>query len=210
VANCPTFLSFVCQIPPPIFSIGEASTCQLLKSPTTETLTALGAHTLKIESSPCKNEPKYLWASLIDEIKGNEFSIEHFEKSISALVASTIGQIYQHEMIPNTAKGNVNGGDINTSHKMNLFHFYKMSIKSEYAKIIDKYFDMFGYKVNMLKVPNKNHRARYWFTKTIDVNINGAIPNDDLQQIKNCYNNGITFWRSDSEVDNYNVTNNII
>lgn len=125
-------------------------------------------------------------------------------------IASTLGQIYQHEMIPNTAKGNVNGGDINTSHKMNLFHFYKMSIKSEYAKIIDKYFDMFGYKVNMLKVPNKNHRARYWFTKTIDVNINGAIPNDDLQQIKNCYNNGITFWRSDSEVDNYNVTNNII
>ena len=37
-------------------------------------------------------EPKYLWASLIDEIRGNEFSIEHFEKAISALVASTIGQ----------------------------------------------------------------------------------------------------------------------
>lgn len=37
-------------------------------------------------------EPKYLWASLIDEIKGNEFSIEHFEKAISGLVASTIGQ----------------------------------------------------------------------------------------------------------------------
>lgn len=37
-------------------------------------------------------EPKYLWASLINEIRGNEFSIEHFEKAISALVASTIGQ----------------------------------------------------------------------------------------------------------------------
>lgn len=37
-------------------------------------------------------EPMNLWASLIDEIKGNEFSIEHFEKAISALVASTIGQ----------------------------------------------------------------------------------------------------------------------
>lgn len=37
-------------------------------------------------------EPKYLWASLIDEIKGAEFSIEHFEKAISSLVASTIGQ----------------------------------------------------------------------------------------------------------------------
>lgn len=37
-------------------------------------------------------EPKYLWASLIDEIKGAKFSIEHFDKAISALVASTIGQ----------------------------------------------------------------------------------------------------------------------
>lgn len=37
-------------------------------------------------------KPKYLWASLIDEINGKEFSIEHFEKAISDLVASTIGQ----------------------------------------------------------------------------------------------------------------------
>ena len=37
-------------------------------------------------------EPKYLWSSLIYEIKGEEFSIEHFEKAISSLVASTIGQ----------------------------------------------------------------------------------------------------------------------
>lgn len=37
-------------------------------------------------------EPKYLWASLIDEIRGAEFSIEHFDKAISALVDSTIGQ----------------------------------------------------------------------------------------------------------------------
>lgn len=37
-------------------------------------------------------EPKYLWASLIDEINGSEFSIEHFDKAISALVESTIGQ----------------------------------------------------------------------------------------------------------------------
>jgi Type I restriction-modification system methyltransferase subunit len=37
-------------------------------------------------------EPKYLWASLLDEIDGAEFSIEHFEKAISSLVASTIGQ----------------------------------------------------------------------------------------------------------------------
>ena len=37
-------------------------------------------------------EPKYLWASFVEGIKDSDFSIEHFEKAISALVASTIGQ----------------------------------------------------------------------------------------------------------------------
>lgn len=37
-------------------------------------------------------EPKYLWTSFVDEINGAEFSIEHFEKGINTLTASTIGQ----------------------------------------------------------------------------------------------------------------------
>lgn len=37
-------------------------------------------------------QPKYLWSSLIDEIKDKSFTIEHFEKAISSLVESTIGQ----------------------------------------------------------------------------------------------------------------------
>jgi hypothetical protein len=85
-----------------------------------------------------------------------------------------------------------------------------MSIKQEYAKIIDKYFDMFGYKVNMVKTPNKAHRSRWWYTKTIDVNIDGAIPNDDMQMIKNAYNNGITYWRNPSNFMNYSVSNGIV
>ena len=125
-------------------------------------------------------------------------------------IASTLGQVYQHEMIPNSAKGNINGGDIATAYKMNLFYFYKMSIKKEYAKIIDNYFDMFGYKVNDVKVPNKAHRSRYWYTKTIDINIDGSIPQDDMQKIKNAYNNGITFWRNASEIQNYSLSNGIV
>ena len=125
-------------------------------------------------------------------------------------IANSVGQIYQHSLIPNSSRGNTNGGDINTCYNMNKFYFIKMSIKSEYAQIIDKYFDMFGYKVNLVKVPNKNHRARWWYTKTIDVNIDGDIPNNDMQKIKNCYNNGITFWKNASEIQNYSLTNGIV
>lgn len=37
-------------------------------------------------------QPKYMWKALINEIQEGQFSIEHFEKAISSLVASTIGK----------------------------------------------------------------------------------------------------------------------
>ena len=37
-------------------------------------------------------EPKYLWSSLIEDIKDKKFTIENFEKAISSLTSSTIGQ----------------------------------------------------------------------------------------------------------------------
>ena len=123
-------------------------------------------------------------------------------------IASTIGQVYQQWTIPPTAKGGVNQGDFNYSNQVSFIP-YRKSIKREYAEIIDSYFDMFGYKVNKVKLPNKAHRSRWWFTKTIDVNIDGALPQKDLQKIKDCYNRGITFWRNADEIQNYSLSNSI-
>ena len=125
-------------------------------------------------------------------------------------IASVMGTKYQQSFSPMQSKGNLNCGDVITSMHMNMPVFYKMSIKKEYAKVLDQYFNMFGYQVNSVKVPNKNHRANYWYTKTIDVNIDGAIPMEDMQIIKNCYNNGITFWRVPSNIQNYSVNNSIV
>ena len=125
-------------------------------------------------------------------------------------IASSLNEVYKASLIPPQTSGNINCGDVITSIHQNTFHIYKMSIKREYAQIIDKYFDMFGYKVNMVKVPNSNHRSRYWYTKTIDVNIDGDVPQNDMQKIKNAYNNGITFWRSASDIENYSGSNGIV
>lgn len=122
-------------------------------------------------------------------------------------IAQTLHQTYLASRVPPQTKGNINCGDVVTSHGDNTYHFYNMSIKKEYAEIIDNYFSMFGYKVNKLKVPNKNHRKSYWYTKTIDVNIMGNVPKDDLAKIKDCYNKGITFWLKPTF--NYDVDNSI-
>lgn len=124
-------------------------------------------------------------------------------------ITGTVAQIYEHSLAPNTARGGINQGDLTFSSKRS-FTIYKMSIKEEYARIIDGYFNMFGYKVNTVKVPNKNHRANYWYTKTIDVSINGNIPQDDMKKIKDCYNNGIRFWRNASNIEDFSVSNGIV
>lgn len=125
-------------------------------------------------------------------------------------ITNSVGQIYEHSLRPPQAEGNLNSGDVTYSMGDLTFSAYHMSIKKEFAEVIDGYFDMFGYKVNQIKVPNKNHRENYWYTKTIDVNIDGAIPMDDMKKIKNCYNSGITFWKSASNIQNYSVSNNTV
>lgn len=124
-------------------------------------------------------------------------------------IANQVGQIYQMSFTPPQAQGNLNCGDVITASGHNTFTFYGMHIKEEYTRIIDEYFSMFGYKCNRVKVPNSNHRETWWYTKTIDVNIDGNIRNDDLQKIKDVYNNGITFWRSFASIGDYSLSNTI-
>lgn len=125
-------------------------------------------------------------------------------------IASSIGQVYQMSLTPPQAEGNVNCGDAQYSAGYSNIIMYQMSIKSEYARIIDEYFQAYGYKVNRFKVPNKAHRSRFWYTKTLDINIDGGIPAKDMEKIKSCYNNGITFWRNANEINDYSLSNGIV
>lgn len=126
-------------------------------------------------------------------------------------ILGSMKQVYlNREFMPPQAEGNINCGDVNFSRQNTTFTAYKMSIKSEFASRIDSYFDMFGYKTNQVKVPNTNHRQRWWYTKTIDAVITGSIPNNDIEKIKSIYNNGVTFWKNASDIGNYSLSNNII
>lgn len=125
-------------------------------------------------------------------------------------IGNSMLQKHNASLVPDQARGNTNSGDVITGMKANKFMFYSMTIKQEYAKCIDDYMSMFGYKVNDLKIPNKNHRSNWWYTKTNGINIVGEITNNDLQKIRNCYDQGITFWKNPANIYNYNLDNSII
>lgn len=125
-------------------------------------------------------------------------------------VANSVMQQKQHNMIPPTISGQLNSADVNVASGNNTFHFYKMSVKAEYARIIDDYFDMYGYKVNTVKIPNIRGRLNWNFVKTINCNITGSIPQKDMQKIKNMFNNGVTLWHNPATMLEYNQPNPIV
>lgn len=134
-----------------------------------------------------------------------------------SMIASSIGmisnsmkEVYQHSLVPADVNGSLNSGDVVCMTKTNRLIAYRMGITQEYAKIIDKYFDMYGYKVNTLKTPNITGRTNWNYVKTIGANIEGDIPEDHLNEIKTIFNNGVTLWHNASTYLDYSQSNAIV
>lgn len=129
-------------------------------------------------------------------------------------VAGNIAKTEQAKIMPDVAHGNVNVSDLNIGYfgslAGGLFTIKPMSIRAEYARIIDDFFTMYGYKVNVVKTPSITGR-RYWnYVKTVDCNIEGDVPQEDLLTVRNIFNKGCTFWHDATNMYNYNLTNSIV
>lgn len=132
-------------------------------------------------------------------------------------IGQTMAQIQQHELQPPQLRGNLNSGDVNTALGVNCFKFYRMTIKSEFARSIDNYFTKVGYKVNSVKVPNMERRENYNFVQignednvAIANNYNNICPPaSDLNEINNLFRRGVTIWNNHTNLGNYSVSNNI-
>lgn len=89
------------------------------------------------------------------------------------------------------------------------FNSIQYSVNPNDAKIIDEFFDVYGYATRRVKKPNRNVRPHWTYTKTIDCNIIGNAPADDVAKICSIYDSGITFWKNGNEVGNYSLNNQV-
>lgn len=143
-------------------------------------------------------------------LSGNAGSMVNAVGGLADKVANMAQQVKVAQMTPNESKGNLNTGDLNYTVGKNCFTYYKMSIKAEYAKIIDDYFSAFGYRVNSLKVPNITGRTNWNYVKTQGCNVIGDVPQTDIEEIKSMFNRGITIWHNASTFLDYSQSNNIV
>lgn len=127
-------------------------------------------------------------------------------------IANTVASVYQHRFASDTIQGNVNSGDSTFATLMYYPYFSHMSIKNEYAKVIDEYFSRYGYKINQTKVPNITGR-RYWnYIQIADSETlgYGEIPQRFMDEINTIARNGTTIWHSHDNIGNYTLDNAIV
>lgn len=124
--------------------------------------------------------------------------------------ATTMSQETQARMTPDQARGNLNGSDINWAVGKCGFTFYPMSIKAEYARSLDNFFSVFGYKVNRVKNVGLHTRSNWNYIKTNNVIVEADIPQADLDEIKNMFNKGITLWHTTTYFMDYSRSNTVI
>ena len=125
-------------------------------------------------------------------------------------VWDTMQADYRHDVVPVGVRGSVNSGDVMISAGANTLHVYRVTIKYEYAKIIDDYLSCYGYKVNKVKIPNITGRTNWNYVKTVNCNVEADIPETDLAIIRQMFNNGVTLWHNPSTIYNYSNSNTIV
>ena len=140
-------------------------------------------------------------------------------KSTFGIISSTVNLVqdimsvkHQQDLMSNQAKGNTNSGDVNFSNNETTFTMYQMTIKEEYARVIDQFFSRFGYQVNEIKQPTLHNRTQFDFIKVggNDNLIVGNIPANDLHEINNICRRGVTIFHNIENFGNYTINNPIV
>ena len=121
-------------------------------------------------------------------------------------VASSIAQYRERTLLPYQAKG-ASGGATPEIIGIQDFGFMNKHIRAEFAKIIDSYFDMFGYATHKVKTPNIDSRPYWNYVKLGTVVLTGTLPASDSKKVESIYKNGVTFWKNGANVGNYSLDN---
>ena len=129
----------------------------------------------------------------------------NYQNTIKGIVAS----VSDAKVQPNTCKGSTASSGLDLARDTATFFMEQTSIKPEYARIIDIYFQMFGYQVNTVKKPVLNTRTRWNYLKCVNASTYGNVPYEDLIALNAIFNNGLTIWHNESYMYNYDIANTI-
>lgn len=69
-----------------------------------------------------------------------------------------------------------------------------LSVSPDYAYTIDKYFAVYGYKLNRIRLPRLKNRQKWDYLQTEGCTVYNVTPNDHKLKLQSIFNNGVTIW----------------
>lgn len=133
----------------------------------------------------------------------------------------TAAQMYDRQSMPDRLIGNQSQSAIPNVLGKFGFMFEQVNVYPEVARRIDNYFDLYGYAVENLKIPNVKDpnvtlRPCWNYVKTNGAVIlpasNAGSANsmtvDELQRIKEIFDKGVRFWMNPAKVGQYSSQDN--
>lgn len=107
---------------------------------------------------------------------------------------------------PPQARGTFSA-NLNVANMRHKFTILRKTVTAEYARRIDDFFTMYGYRINRVTIPNPRARKAFTYMKTIGCHISGNLCNEDMTKIESIYNQGITWWMDGDTIGNYHLDN---
>lgn len=123
-------------------------------------------------------------------------------------IASTVNNSIVDATKGSTTRGNQSASGLAAA-GANKIYVKKMCITRQYARMIDSFFDRYGYSCGEIKIPNRNTRPQWNYVKCDGAKVFGNLPTDARETIQDIYNKGVTFWRNADNVGNYSLDNTI-
>lgn len=128
----------------------------------------------------------------------------HIDAALGTM--DTLAQMYDKSTMPMQATSG-GGSSINIAMGCKGFQYYRAYIRKEFAMIIDNYWDVYGYPIHRVMLPNRAARPHWTYLKLMNANLTGNVPSDDMAYIRSLYQKGMTWWRNGNEVGNYSFDN---
>lgn len=143
----------------------------------------------------------------VGDFIGGIMSLAQNDVNHDFYIKQQMAQIEKQSLLPDKANLSSSNATLIGYNLVDKNIFTRYTIKSQFAERIDKYFDMFGYLTNKIKVPNTNNRPNWNYIKTIGINLLGDIPQEDMAIIKSYFDNGITLWHNPQTFLDYSQNN---
>lgn len=110
--------------------------------------------------------------------------------------------------LKNTPRSMINTGSDISFNLLNgdwSIDFYRMGLTEEYYYRLGEYFYRYGYTLNEYRFPNIKSRYYFNYIQTIDLLVTSPqIPKIHLQEIKDIFDKGTTFWHFNHRAEMYN------